>query len=182
MHSNWSYSYEVASYQSEIWDSNVLSDNIQHLVSSPHLSRSLSRPLGITLHFLCSRLVCCKIKAVLSSCGIHLPHPHPHRARQHMDVYIRFFPHASECDSARGRAHTLCPLAYWHLPQRLLSPQRSSQAAILVRSAVIALTMHRSLGDSHTCLLALSAPLWTLCSFFRRSSLLINPLVYLVVG
>ena len=32
---------------------------------------SLSRPLGFTLHFSCSKLVCCKIKAVLSS----LQHP-----------------------------------------------------------------------------------------------------------
>ena len=144
---------------------------------------SLSRSLGFTLHFSCSKLVCCKIKAVLSSCSIHVPYPH--RAQQYMD--LRFFPHASKCDNERGRAHALCPLTHQHLLQRLLFPQRSSQTVILVRSAItyrsLAATFtpgdHRSLGDS-ALVFGVVCTLADL-TLFRRSSLLNNPLVYLVV-
>ena len=83
------------------------------------------------------------------------------------------FPHTSKCDNKRGRTHALCPLAPRHLPQRLLSPRRSSQAAILAASDPRPLSRYRSftatftpgdlcsLGDSRTCLLALSGPLRT---------------------
>ena len=134
---------------------------------------SLSRLLGFTLHFSCSKLVCYKIKAVLSSCSIHVPYPH--RARQHLDT--RFFSHTSKCDNVWGCKHTLCPLTHQHLSQRLLSPQRSSQAAILAHSAIITLLRwplffwrltHLSFGI--VCTLADLA-------LFRRSSLLSNPLV-----
>ena len=97
-----------------------------------------------SLHFSSSNLFCCKIKAVLSSCSIHVPYPYPHRAWQHMD--LQFFPHASKCDNARGRAHALCPLAHRHLPQRLLSPQRSLQTAILAGSDPCPLSRYRSLA------------------------------------
>ena len=70
---------------------------------------SLSRPLALTLHFSCSKLFCCKIKAVLLSCSIHVSYPYQHRARQHMDLQ---FSHTLPSVTTRGRAHTLCPLRH----------------------------------------------------------------------
>ena len=122
---------------------------------------SLSQPLGFTLHF-----SCCKIKAVLSFCSIHVLYPYPHRAWQQMD--LRFFPHASKhkCDNACTDTcrSDCCPLE-----------QGSLQTAILVggdsrghrSSSAQPLSLFR--GDLHswrpslswrpcTCPLALSAP------------------------
>ena len=121
---------------------------------------SLFQPLGFTLHF-----SCCKIKAVLSFCSIHVLYPYPHRAWQQMD--LRFFPHASKhkCDNVCTDTcrSDCCPL-------RDPCRQRSWQAAIfagidprpLSRYRSFAATFtpgdHRSLGDSRTCPSALSAP------------------------
>ena len=145
---------------------------------------SLSRPLGFTLHFLCSKLFCCKIKAVLSSCSIHVLYPHPHRTRQHMDLR---FSHTLPSVTTSGDAHTLfvlshpdtccsdcCPL---NDPRR----QQSSRASILVRSAVNALSWRPSLSWRLTHL-----SFGIVCTFadlalLHLSSLLSNPLVYLVV-
>ena len=105
----------------------------------------LSRPLGFTVHFSCSRLVCCKIKAVLSCYSIHVPYPYPHRARQHID--LRFFQHASKCDNMQ----VLCALSHTDTCHSNCYPlsdpceHRFSWAAILVRSAFIALSRRPSL-------------------------------------
>ena len=139
---------------------------------------SLSQPLGFTLHF-----SCCKIKAVLSFCSIHVLYPYPHRAWQQMD--LRFFPHASKhkCDNACTDTcrSDCCPL-------RDPCRQQSWQAAILAgidprrlsryRSFAATFTPgdRRSLGDH-------ALVLWHCLhlALFRRSSLLSNPLVHLVV-
>ena len=76
----------------------------------------------------------------------------------------------------RGRTRALCP--HRHLPQRLLSPQRYSQAAILACSTVLAPADLRSLRDSRT--YGIVRTLADL-AFSRGSSLLSNLLVYLVV-
>ena len=147
---------------------------------------SLSRPLGFILHFSCSKLYCCKIKAVLSSCSIHVPYPRPHRTRQHMDLR---FSHTLPSVTTSGDARTLCVLSHTDTfrsnccplsdPRRQRSwqaailaginprGQRSSRAAILIHSAVIALSWRPSLAllETHAASLALSAPLRTSCSF-----------------
>ena len=158
-----------------VYDSlNTLNKNLTLVLFGTFL---LSRPLGFTVHFSCSRLVCCKIKAVLSCCSIHVPYPYPHRARQHID--LRFFPHASKCDNMWG----LCALSHTNTCRSdccpLSDPRRhqSSRISILMGSDPRPLSLYRSLaatfargdhcslGDSHTCLLALSAPLRTSRSF-----------------
>ena len=99
-------------------------------------------------------------------------YPYPHRAQQHMD--LRFFPHASKCDNTRGRTHAVCPLAHRHL-LRLLSPQRSLQAAILVRSAVITLSRRPSLSWRLTHLSFSIVCTFADLALFRRSTLHSNP-------
>ena len=74
---------------------------------------------------------------------------HIHTARQHVDLW--FFSHASKCDNARGRAQALCVLSHTDTcrsnccPLNDLCRQRSWQAAILVCSAVMALSWQPSL-------------------------------------
>ena len=122
-------------------------------------------------------------KAVLSSCSIHVPYPHLHRAQQHMDPW--FFPHVSKCDDVWGHKHALCPLALRHLKPRLFSPsviladsnpcrQRSPPAQLLSPSR----SDLRSLGDSHTFGIVYSLVDLMLS---HRSNLLSSPLLYLVV-
>ena len=150
---------------------------------------SLSRPLGFTLHFSCSKLVCGKNKGS----PVALQHPCTvSTSTQHGNTWThaRFFPHASKCDNARGRTHR-------HLPQRLLSPQRSLQpvilvgqrslqAAILVRSAIIALSLRPSanftLLETHTpvfwyCLHPCRARALSPFMFIQQSTSLLSCLV-----
>ena len=87
--------------------------------------------------------------AVLSSCriqrcttkfySIHVPYPHPHRAQKHMDPR---FSHTLLTATTREDAHS--PLVHRHLPQRLLFPQWSWQAAILTGSVASLLSLYRS--------------------------------------
>ena len=151
----------------------------------------LSRPLGFTLHFSCSKLLCCKIKPVLSSCSIHVSYPYPNRAQQHMDPL--FYPHASKCDNARGRTHALCPLADQHLLQWLLSPHWSLRAAILVLSPIITLSQWLSLLATITLLETHALVFWhclhpcrphTLSpfKFIQQSTSLLNCLVGKKIG
>ena len=151
---------------------------------------SLSRPLGFILHFSCSKLYCCKIKAVLSSCSIHVPYPHPHRTWQHMDLR---FSHTLPSVTTSGDAHMLCVLSHPDTCRSdccsLSDPRRqqSWQPAILVRSAVIALSRQPSLLATFALLETHALVFWHCLdpcgprALFRRSSLLSNPLVYLVV-
>ena len=116
---------------------------------------------------------CCKIKTVLSSCSIHVPYPYPHRARQHMD--LRFF-HRLPSVTMHRDAHTLCVVLHTDTCHSDCCPL-SNQTAILTsidprehRSSsaqplLLSRGENRSLGDSHTCLLALSASLQTSRSF-----------------
>ena len=79
----------------------------------------LSRPVGFTLHFLCSTLFCCKKRqSCRHAASIYVMYPYPHRA--HGPTVFPAF------DNVQGHTHALCPLAHQHLPQRLLSPQQSS--------------------------------------------------------
>ena len=137
---------------------------------------SLSRPLGFTLHFSCSKLVCGKNKGS----PVALQHPCTlSTSTQHGNTWTRslFFQHASKCDNECGDAHTLCVLLQTDTCRSdccpLSNPRRqwSSRAAILTgsnprplsRYCSLAVTFGelRSLGDSRACLLVLSAPLQT---------------------
>ena len=66
-------------------------------------------------------------------------------------------------------AHTLCPLAQWHLLQQLLSTQWFLQAAILVRSTIIAVSQRPLLSWRFTHF-GISAPLLISCSLALQQS------------
>ena len=116
---------------------------------------------------------CSLQNTVVSSCSIHVPYPYPHRARQHMD--LRFF-HRLPSVTMHRDAHTLCVVLHTDTCHSDCCPL-SNQTAILtgidprLLSRYCSLTVtftpgdHCSLGDSRTCLLALSAPLQTSRSF-----------------
>ena len=127
----------------------------------------------------CNKLVCCEIKPVLSSCSIHVPYPHLHRARQHMDP--RFFPHASECDNTRTCTHA-CVLMHTNTCRSDCCPlsdpckQQSSPTQLFSLSCGDLC----SFRDSHTVGPGIVCALADL-THLRRSSSLRNPLVNLVV-
>ena len=93
---------------------------------------------------------CCKIKAVLSSYSLYRVHIHVHTEHGNTWTY-GFLYHTLPSVTTRGDAHTLCVLSHIDTCRSdcssLSDPfrQRSWQAAILVRSAVIALSRRPSL-------------------------------------
>ena len=157
-----------------------MNETLTWLVSFLFGTFSLSQPLGFTLHFSCSKYVCgkkwqsCHLAASTYCIHIHTEHGNTW-------THARFFPHlwqhtGMHTRSVSSRTPTLAAATV--VPQRFLQAasdppgQRSSSAQPLSLSRCDL----RSLGDLCTCLLVLSASLWTLQS--RRSSLLSHPLVY----
>ena len=135
---------------------------------------------------------CCKIKAVLSSYSLYRVHIHVHTEHGNTWTY-GFLYHTLPSVTTRGDAHTLCVLSHIDTCRSdcssLSDPfrQRSWQAAILVRSAVIALSRRPSLLATIALLETHALVFWHCLhpcrprALFHRSSLLSNPLVYLVV-
>ena len=163
------------------------------------------RFLDLLASFCTSRAAnfCCKIKAVLSSCSIHVPYPYPHRARQPMDLYgfSHTLPSVTTRAGMRTRSvssRTPTLAAATVVPSAILADsdpgrQRSSWASILAGSDPRPLSRYRSLAATFApgARPSLSWRLTHLSfgivctladlTLFRRSRLLSNPLVYLVV-
>ena len=141
---------------------------------------SLSQSFGFTLHFSCSKLVCCKI---MQSCRLaaSMYRIHIHTEHSNTWTHARFFAHTSKCDDVRGYKHVLC-LSHSDTCRCDCFPlQRSSKTAIPTGNL---LSCYHPLAVTFALLETYKLGIvYTLAdlTLSRQSSLLSNPLVYLVV-